>query len=125
MCLNANHATNVASIVKAFSMYGLWVAANKNNEAIISYVARILKDERQKQKLSLNLLVRGAGVADSFFGYLASNVSGVGHRSGKNYCQSAAPNQKRLRLEPTASRAVNAAALHFVESAPTHVRILK
>ena len=57
------YATNVASIVKVFSLYGFHVPINKIHETVNSQVALILKEEREKQGLSLNLLAEKAGLS--------------------------------------------------------------
>jgi DNA-binding XRE family transcriptional regulator len=59
----ATHATNVASVVKPASLYGFNVSSNKKHEAVCSHVARLLKQEREKRGLSLNLLAEKSGLS--------------------------------------------------------------
>jgi transcriptional regulator with XRE-family HTH domain len=44
-------------------VYGFCVPVNKTYEAIITQVALLLKEERQKQGISLNLLAEKAGLS--------------------------------------------------------------
>ena len=55
-------ATSVASLVNIFSLYGFRVPISQY-EAVCSQVARLLKEEREKQGLSLNLIAEKAGLA--------------------------------------------------------------
>ena len=57
------HATIVASTVNIFSSYGFSVPTDHLHEAICSQVARLLKEERQRRGLSLNLLAEKAGLS--------------------------------------------------------------
>jgi DNA-binding XRE family transcriptional regulator len=56
------YATTVASIVKGISFYGYCVQLNQMPEYISSEIARLLKEEREKRHISLNLLAQKAGV---------------------------------------------------------------
>jgi predicted transcriptional regulator len=63
MCIERANATSVASFVNVYFLYGFPVPVDRTPEAICSQVARLLKEERQKQGLSLNLLAEKAGLA--------------------------------------------------------------
>jgi DNA-binding XRE family transcriptional regulator len=56
-------ATNVASIVNVFSLYGFSVPSNKKYETICSHVACLFKEERKKRGVSLNFLAEKAGLS--------------------------------------------------------------
>jgi predicted transcriptional regulator len=57
-----NHATLVASIVKFFSCNAYPVAEDTLRKNICSNIARLLKEERLRQKLSLNFISAKAGL---------------------------------------------------------------
>ena len=57
------HATSVASSVKHIFCIGFSVPVNRMPEAISSQVIRLLKAEREKRGISLNLLAQKAGVS--------------------------------------------------------------
>lgn len=57
------HATTVASTVKHIFCIGFCVPVNRMPEAISSQVVRLLKEEREKRGISLNLLAQKAGVS--------------------------------------------------------------
>lgn len=56
------HATLVASIVKFLFVYGYHVAQNDLRKRICSELARLLKEERLRQKISLNGMAQRAGL---------------------------------------------------------------
>jgi DNA-binding XRE family transcriptional regulator len=56
------YATSVASFVKRIFCIGFSVPVNRIPEAISSQIARLLKAEREKRGISLNLLAQKAGV---------------------------------------------------------------
>ena len=56
-------ATSVASDVNDSFSYPFGVLTNKSYEAICSQVASLLKEEREKRGLSLNLLSEKAGLS--------------------------------------------------------------
>jgi DNA-binding XRE family transcriptional regulator len=57
------HATSVAYPVKHIFCIGFSVPVNRMPEAISSQVVRLLKEEREKRGISLNLLAQKAGVS--------------------------------------------------------------
>ena len=62
--------TIVASHVKAFSRLCYGVAGNEQREAICSAVARIIREERMKRGLSLNVLAERAGLSRQMVSYV-------------------------------------------------------
>jgi DNA-binding XRE family transcriptional regulator len=56
-------ATSVASLVKRVFLYGFRVPVNRMPEAISLQVVHLLKAERLKRRVSLNLLAQKAGVS--------------------------------------------------------------
>ena len=46
------------------------MAEDKNQQAICSHVARLLREERQRQNLSLNLLAERAGLSRQMVSYV-------------------------------------------------------
>jgi len=64
------HATIVASSVKTFFRYSLRVVQDLARDAICSHVARLLREERLRQKLSLNVLAARAGLSRQMVSYI-------------------------------------------------------
>jgi transcriptional regulator with XRE-family HTH domain len=60
----------VACPVKVVFVYAGCVATGKKREAICSTVARLLKEERERQGLSLNSLAARAGLSRQMVSYI-------------------------------------------------------
>src|SRR6267142_873104 len=60
----------LASLVNPFFLYSSYVPKPKLLDAISSHVARILKEEREKQGISLNLLSQKAGLSRQTVSYV-------------------------------------------------------
>lgn len=60
----------VRCFVKAISVYFPNVASNKSQQAICSRVARILRQEREKRGLSMNLVAERAGLSQQMVSYV-------------------------------------------------------
>ncbi len=60
----------MASVVKTFFAYSLAVLGNNSRQAICSQVARLLREERQKQGLSLKVLAERAGLSRQMVSYV-------------------------------------------------------
>ena len=60
----------VRCLVKAVWHYFPCVASNKSQQAICSRVARILRQEREKQGLSMNLVAERAGLSQQMVSYV-------------------------------------------------------
>ena len=70
----ARHVSILASYVKPFFLYSSSVPANKSLEAISTHVAQLLKEEREKRRLSLNVLAQKAGVARQTVSYVEQQI---------------------------------------------------
>ena len=57
-------------MVKPFFSYSLAVPGNDSNQPICSQVARLLREERQKRNLSLNVLAERAGLSRQMVSYV-------------------------------------------------------
>lgn len=64
------HVTIVASPVKPLFVYAEEVAPQKQRDAVCSNVARLLKEERERQNLSLNVLAARAGLSRQMVSYI-------------------------------------------------------
>jgi DNA-binding XRE family transcriptional regulator len=62
--------TMVRCFVKPISAYFPNVASNKSQQAICSRVARILRQEREKHGLSMNLVAERAGLSQQMVSYV-------------------------------------------------------
>jgi transcriptional regulator with XRE-family HTH domain len=60
----------VRYIVKAIWLYFAYVASNKSQQAVCSRVARILRQEREKRGLSMNLVAERAGLSQQMISYV-------------------------------------------------------
>lgn len=60
----------VRCLVKANLAYFPNVASNKSQQAICSRVARILRQEREKRGLSMNLVAERAGLSQQMVSYV-------------------------------------------------------
>jgi transcriptional regulator with XRE-family HTH domain len=60
----------VRCLVKAIWLYFSGVASNKSQQAICSRVARLLRQEREKQGLSMNLVAERAGLSQQMVSYV-------------------------------------------------------
>ena len=68
------HASTLASGVKQLFLYCFRVPTNKLHDAISSQVACLLKVERKKRGLSLNVLAQKAGVSRQTVSYVEQEV---------------------------------------------------
>jgi DNA-binding XRE family transcriptional regulator len=68
------HVSILASGVKQLFLYCFRVPTNKLNDAISSQVACLLKEEREKRGLSLNVLAQKAGVSRQTVSYVEQQV---------------------------------------------------
>ena len=60
----------VRCLVKALCRYFPTVALNKSQQAVCSQVARILRQAREKQGLSMNLVAKRAGLSQQMVSYV-------------------------------------------------------
>jgi DNA-binding phage protein len=67
---HAAYLTMVRCFVKAVWLYFSHVASNKSQQAVCSRVARILRQEREKQGLSMNLVAERAGLSQQMVSYV-------------------------------------------------------
>jgi DNA-binding XRE family transcriptional regulator len=70
----ALHVSILASIVNLYFVYCVLVAIDKSRDAINSQVVRLLKEEREKQGLSLNVLSQKAGLSRQTVSYVEQEV---------------------------------------------------
>lgn len=68
------YASILAYLVKQFFLYCFLVPNDKLREAVSSHVARLLKEEREKQKVSLQGLARKAGLARQTITFIETEV---------------------------------------------------
>ncbi len=68
------HVSILASGVKQLFLYCFRVPTNKLHDAIGSQVACLLKEEREKRGLSLNVLAQKAGVSRQTVSYVEQEV---------------------------------------------------
>ncbi len=68
------HVSILASGVKQLILYCFRVPTNKLHDAISSQVACLLKEEREKRGLSLNVLAQKAGVSRQTVSYVEQEV---------------------------------------------------
>ena len=68
------HVSILASDVKQHFLYCFRVPTNKLHDAISSQVACLLKEEREKRGLSLNVLAQKAGVSRQTVSYVEQEV---------------------------------------------------
>jgi ribosome-binding protein aMBF1 (putative translation factor) len=64
------YLTIVRCRVKGISTYFPNVASDKSQQAICSRVARILRQEREKRQLSMNLVAERAGLSQQMVSYV-------------------------------------------------------
>ena len=67
---HALHLTMVRCLVKAVWHYFFHVASNKSQQAVCARVARILRQEREKQGLSMNRVAERAGLSQQMVSYV-------------------------------------------------------
>jgi DNA-binding XRE family transcriptional regulator len=67
---HALHLTMVRCFVKVVWLYFPDVASNKSQQAVCSRVARILRQEREKRGLSMNLVAERAGLSQQMVSYV-------------------------------------------------------
>ena len=60
----------VRCFVKVVWLYFFDVASNKSQQAVCSRVARILRQEREKRGLSMNLVAERAGLSQQMVSYV-------------------------------------------------------
>lgn len=70
----ALHVSILASPVNLFFPYGIPVPTSRLHDAISSEVARLLKEEREKCGLSLNVLAQKAGLSRQTVSYVEQEV---------------------------------------------------
>jgi DNA-binding XRE family transcriptional regulator len=68
------YASILAYVVNYIFGYPFHVSNDKLREAISSHVARLLKEERQRQKVSLNGLAQKAGLARQTIAFIEREV---------------------------------------------------
>ena len=68
--IHAPLLTMVRCLVKTVWHYFLGVASDKSQQAVCSHVARILRQEREKQGLSMNLVAERAGLSQQMVSYV-------------------------------------------------------
>jgi ribosome-binding protein aMBF1 (putative translation factor) len=64
------YLTSVSCVVKLFSLYCSLVPPETTRKAICSHVARILREERLKQNLSMTILSERAGLSQQSVSYV-------------------------------------------------------
>lgn len=67
---HASLLTMVRCFVKVVWLYFFDVASNKSQQAVCSRVARILRQEREKRGLSMNLVAERAGLSQQMVSYV-------------------------------------------------------
>jgi transcriptional regulator with XRE-family HTH domain len=60
----------VASVVNPVLPYAFNVAEDSARKALCSHVARLLREERQRQELSMNVLAERAGLSRQMVSYI-------------------------------------------------------
>src|SRR4029077_12249299 len=65
-----SHLTMVRYLVKVVCRYFSDVASNKSQQAVCGRVARILRQEREKRGLSMNLVAERAGLSQQMISYV-------------------------------------------------------
>ena len=68
------HVIILASTVKLFFLYCSPVPSTRLLDAISAQVAQLLKEEREKRGLSLNVLAQKAGVARQTVSYIEQEI---------------------------------------------------
>jgi ribosome-binding protein aMBF1 (putative translation factor) len=72
--IHAYVLTIVRCAVKRIYPYLLRVASNKSQQAVCSRVVKILKEEREKRGLSMNLVAERAGLSQQMVSYVERNL---------------------------------------------------